>query len=83
MSLVGPRPCLPTQLEVIEMRKKYGVWDVLPGISGLAQINHVDMSRPRRLAACDVVYIKCASFCTDMYIVFSTVSMTLKRLRGR
>lgn len=49
MSLVGPRPCLPSQLELIELRRKAKVFTQLPGITGLAQIRGVDMSDPQRL----------------------------------
>jgi len=53
MSIVGPRPCLQNQTELIEERDKRGVYDVLPGITGLAQINDIDMSTPRKLARYD------------------------------
>ncbi|PSW19505.1 sugar transferase [Photobacterium sanctipauli] len=53
MSFVGPRPCLFNQTELIEERQKRGVMDVLPGITGLAQINGVDMSTPTKLAELD------------------------------
>lgn len=53
MSLVGPRPCLPNQTELIEEREKRGVFAVRPGITGLAQIEGVDMSTPRLLAEVD------------------------------
>lgn len=53
MSLVGPRPCLPSQLELIEERKARGVLSVRPGITGLAQVGGVDMSVPERLAEID------------------------------
>jgi len=53
MSLVGPRPCLPEQTELIEERAMRGVYEVLPGITGLAQIQGIDMSDPRRLAEVD------------------------------
>lgn len=49
MSLVGPRPCLTSQQELIYERQQRGVFDVLPGITGLAQINNIDMSDPLRL----------------------------------
>lgn len=58
MSLVGPRPCLPNQLELIEERDKRGVYAVRPGITGLAQINHVDMSTPKKLAIYDSLMIR-------------------------
>lgn len=57
MSLVGPRPCLPSQIEVIEERGKRGVFDVRPGITGLAQIKGIDMSTPQLLAETDAQLI--------------------------
>src|SRR6195952_5991460 len=45
MSLVGPRPCLPSQTALVEARRQLGVFEVRPGITGLAQVNGVDMSR--------------------------------------
>ena len=53
MSLVGPRPCLPTQEELIRARAALGVLDARPGITGLAQIQGIDMSTPQRLAETD------------------------------
>ncbi|GGK73287.1 sugar transferase [Amphritea balenae] len=53
MSLVGPRPCLPNQTELITAREALGVFDVLPGITGLAQVNGIDMSQPEYLAEWD------------------------------
>lgn len=53
MSLVGPRPCLFNQVELIEEREKRRVFEVRPGITGLGQINNVDMSTPRKLAKYD------------------------------
>jgi len=58
MSLVGPRPCLLNQKELVEERAKRGVFGVRPGITGLAQINDVDMSTPRKLARYDQLMIK-------------------------
>jgi lipopolysaccharide/colanic/teichoic acid biosynthesis glycosyltransferase len=53
MSLVGPRPCLPNQEELIAEREKRGVFAMRPGITGLAQVNGIDMSDPARLAEVD------------------------------
>ena len=47
MSLVGPRPCLPNQFGVIEMRRRYDCFQVRPGITGESQIKKVDMSEPK------------------------------------
>lgn len=53
MSLVGARPNLFNQTELIEEREKRGVYHYLPGITGLGQINEVDMSTPKKLAELD------------------------------
>ena len=53
MSLVGPRPCLPSQLELIDIRQKYSLYKYLPGITGLAQIKGIDMSDPLLLSKTD------------------------------
>ena len=53
MSLVGPRPNLFNQKDLIEARDKVGVYEVLPGITGLAQLSGIDMSTPERLAKKD------------------------------
>lgn len=57
MSLVGPRPCLFNQDELIAERTARGVFAVRPGITGLAQINEIDMSTPRLLAETDALMI--------------------------
>lgn len=53
MSLVGPRPNLYNQEELIKERDALGVYDVLPGITGLAQVQNIDMSTPALLAKTD------------------------------
>ncbi|WP_041464204.1 lipid carrier--UDP-N-acetylgalactosaminyltransferase [Pelodictyon luteolum] len=57
MSLVGPRPCLFNQDELIAERVARGVFAVRPGITGLAQINDIDMSTPQLLAETDALMI--------------------------
>lgn len=61
MSLVGPRPCLPNQTELIVARKKLSVFSVRPGITGLAQIKQIDMSTPDLLAKTDAEMIRTMS----------------------
>ncbi|MDP0365193.1 sugar transferase [Glaesserella parasuis] len=58
MSLVGPRPNLFNQKELIQEREKYSVYDVLPGITGLAQLSDIDMSILELLAKTDSEMIK-------------------------
>ena len=53
MSLVGPRPGLYNQKELTKEREKLGVYTTRPGITGLGQVNEVDMSTPAKLAEYD------------------------------
>lgn len=53
MSLVGPRPCLFNQQDLVYERESRGVFNVRPGITGLAQVNEIDMSTPKKLAEWD------------------------------
>ena len=57
MSLVGPRPCLFNQIELISQRNNFNVFSVKPGITGLAQIRGIDMSNPKKLAYVDSLMI--------------------------
>jgi lipopolysaccharide/colanic/teichoic acid biosynthesis glycosyltransferase len=58
MSLVGPRPNLFNQEELIQERDSRGVYSVRPGITGLAQINKIDTSTPQLLAETDAKMIQ-------------------------
>ena len=58
MSLVGPRPCLFNQEELINERQARGVFEARPGITGLAQLRNIDMSTPRLLAETDARMLK-------------------------
>lgn len=58
MSLVGPRPCLLNQSELIAERDLRGVLNARPGVTGLAQVKGVDMSIPRRLAEMDALMLQ-------------------------
>lgn len=73
MSLVGPRPCLPTQTELIERRKALGVLEALPGITGLAQMKGIDMSDPKLCAETDADYLRMASIGLDVRILVGTI----------
>ena len=78
MSLVGPRPCLTTQAELISERKARSVLDIKPGITGLAQIKGIDMSDPVRLAEWDRRYLDLRCVSLDLRILIATA-----RGRGR
>ncbi|PLA75559.1 lipid carrier--UDP-N-acetylgalactosaminyltransferase [Hydrogenovibrio sp. SC-1] len=73
MSLVGPRPGLPNQLELTEAREEQGVFLVRPGITGLAQVNEVDMSTPELLAETDAKMIASLSIRDYFTYIFMTV----------
>ena len=76
MSLVGPRPCLLSQHELIEARAVYGVFLVRPGITGLAQINGIDMSTPELLARTDAEMITDLNFLNYVKIILFTLAGT-------
>jgi O-antigen biosynthesis protein WbqP len=73
MSLVGPRPGLPNQKELTAARERHGVYGVRPGITGLAQVNEIDMSTPDLLAETDAKMI--ASL--DVYEYLKYILMTV------
>lgn len=66
------RPGLPVQTKLTEERQAFGVFSVLPGITGLAQINGVDMSDPERLARMDAQYIAQRGLLMDLKIIVAT-----------
>jgi O-antigen biosynthesis protein WbqP len=74
MSLVGPRPCLFNQVELITERELRGVFDIRPGITGLAQINGIDMSTPKLLAETDALMIKEMSLKAYFKYIFKTLT---------
>ena len=74
MSLVGPRPNLFNQEELIEERDKKGVYSVSPGITGLAQIKNIDMSTPAKLAKTDSIMIKKMSLRNYFLYIVKTVT---------
>ena len=73
MSLVGPRPCLPSQTDVILARRALGVYAVRPGITGPAQLTGIDMSTPAELATADRGYVDGQSFFGDLKLLLDTV----------
>lgn len=73
MSLVGPRPCLFNQQELITEREKRGVYKARPGITGLPQIQGVDMSTPELLAKTDAQMLKTLNFRNYFRYIFLTI----------
>lgn len=79
MSLVGPRPCLPNQKRLIMERKKRGVYKVKPGVTGLAQVSGINMSRPLILAKTDLKMIKQMNIFFYFYYIFKTVLLIIRK----
>ncbi len=73
MSLVGPRPCLPNQTKLVAERRARDVFSATPGITGLAQVEGIDMSRPEKLAEIDQTYIRTRSLGMDLKLILRTL----------
>jgi O-antigen biosynthesis protein WbqP len=79
MSLVGPRPALFNQQDLIDLRTERGVHALLPGLTGWAQVNGRDeMSIPRKVAL-DAEYLERRSFAFDLRILVKTLLMVGRR----
>ncbi len=74
MSLVGPRPSLLNQDELIEARERLGVFSARPGVTGLAQIQGIDMSTPDLLAQTDAAMLASLGPRNYWRYIFSTLS---------
>ena len=72
MSLVGPRPCLFNQNLLIHLRARQGVFKFPPGITGLSQIQGIDMSTPERLVKTDWEMLQNLSIRTYFLILAKT-----------
>lgn len=79
MSLVGPRPLIPEETDIHELRLKYGVYSVRPGVTGWAQINGRDNLSAKEKALFDKEYIDKQSLLFDIKILIRTVSVVLRR----
>ena len=74
MSLVGPRPGLFNQEELTQAREAKGVFNVRPGITGLAQVNEIDMSTPQLLAETDAKMISKLNIKSYFQYILMTVT---------
>ncbi len=78
MSIIGPRPALWNQEDLIAERDKYGANDVLPGLTGLAQISGRDELEIPVKAKLDGEYVKCITFLGDAKLFVKTFATVLK-----
>jgi O-antigen biosynthesis protein WbqP len=74
MSIIGPRPCLPSQLSLIELRKANGSINLKPGLTGWAQINAYDYMPENEKADFDGDYYRRLSLLMDIEIVLRTLN---------
>ena len=77
MAVVGPRPALYNQYELIEKRTDVNVHTVKPGLTGLAQVMGRDENTDDQKVQYDKFYIENQSFKLDMYILYKTVKNTI------
>ena len=78
MSIIGPRPALWNQYDLIEERDKYGANDVMPGLTGWAQINGRDELEIPVKAKLDGEYVEKMSLGFDIKCFFGTITSVLK-----
>lgn len=78
MSIIGPRPALWNQIDLVAERDKYGANDIRPGLTGWAQINGRDELEIDVKAKFDGEYVEKESFCFDMKCFFGTIRSVLK-----
>lgn len=81
MSIVGPRPLIPNEEKVLELRNEYGANKILPGITGLAQVNGRDEITDEVKAKYDGQYAQKLSWFLDISIVLKTL-FDVVRSRG-
>jgi len=79
MSIVGPRPALFNQDDLIRLRTQYGLDQLLPGLTGWAQINGRDELPIPEKVKLDVEYMNRRSFLLDLKIVFYTFLKVLRK----
>jgi O-antigen biosynthesis protein WbqP len=79
MSFVGPRPALPNQDDLIDLRTKRGVHELVPGLTGWAQVNGRDELPIPQKVALDAEYLQRQSFLFDLKIVWMTALKVLAR----
>lgn len=78
MSIIGPRPALWNQYDLIDERDKYGANDILPGLTGWAQVHGRDELEIEEKAKLDGYYVKHLGFKLDVQCFFLTIKSVLK-----
>lgn len=79
MTIIGPRPCTPKEVDLIRLREKNGVFELTPGLTGWAQVNGRDEISIKGKVKRDREYAEKASFGFDVKIFWMTVIKVIKR----
>ena len=80
LNLVGPRPGLPSQIQLKIARDERNIFEIKPGITGLSQVLGYDMSNPELLSKVDAIYIKHYSMLLNITIFFATFFNRLRNV---
>ncbi len=79
MTIIGPRPCTPKEVDLIRLREKNGVFELTPGLTGWAQVNGRDEISIKGKVKRDREYVDGASFGFDVKIFWMTIIKVIKR----
>lgn len=79
MSFIGPRPPIPTQIDLIEMRRRNGALSIQPGLTGWAQVNAYDGMSSEQKASFDGEYAQRLSLAIDLQILLKTIVYFTKK----
>lgn len=79
MTLVGPRPALPAQVSLIEMRRRNGAIALKPGLTGLAQVNSYDGMPEDEKAEWDAKYLSKLGALTDLRVLLRTIAYLFRK----
>ena len=77
MTFIGPRPCLLSEFKLIELRKNKGIFQIKPGITGLAQVRGRDRNSERNKVRYEAFYNEKKSFLFDLKIIIMTIKAVL------
>ena len=79
MSIVGPRPALVSQSNLLRLRQKYGIDLLKPGITGYAQINGRDLVTDKKKIELELEYLNKKNLITDLKIIYKTLFVVLNK----
>ena len=78
MAFIGPRPCLASEVELVESRERENIFSMTPGVTGLAQVRGRDTNSTRNKVRYESFYLNKKSFLFDLWIISSTIRVIFK-----